>query len=412
MKILHVTQNYFPSKGGTQHTMKKISEYLHTHYQDEVTVFTTNSFFGPNSPMFKKIDVAEECINGVAIRRFSFLRSHKPALKIFSKTFMRMGGKILPPAFSELSAGPFSKSMKKAIGKIPVDVICASSVHYQFANYGLYRDKLAAPKPFVLYGALHLSKEQMNPIYLNRIKAADHYIANTSFEKTFLEQQGIDPQKITVAGAGIDMHEHSCLPFNVEKIKGELKIPSAHKILLCISRHEAFKGLPLMLEAYEQLKKTGKNIHLIIAGASGNYTQTLLDEEKKMTGLTVFTNISALFKNELLSIADIVVLPSKEESFGVVFLEAWRAKKPVIGAGIGAISTIIDENKNGLLFTPGNANDLSEKIKFLLQNNELANAMGISGYKKVEQFYTWENIAALFRGAYCKAIENFNHKKV
>jgi len=193
MKILHVTQNYFPSKGGTQHTMKKISEYLHAHYQDEVTVFTTNSYFGPNNPLFKKIDLAEETINGVAIRRFSFLRSHKPALKFFSKTFMRMGGKTLPPAINELSAGPFSKAMRKAIGKIPVDVICASSVHYRFANYGLYRDKLAQPKPFVLYGALHLSNEQMNPVYLDRIRAADHYIANTAFEKAFLEKQGIAP---------------------------------------------------------------------------------------------------------------------------------------------------------------------------------------------------------------------------
>lgn len=412
MKILHVTQNYFPSKGGTQHTMKKISEYLHAHYQDEVTVFTTNSYFGPNSPMFEKIDVAEECINGVAIRRFSFLRSHKPALKIFTKTYMKMGGKNLPPAISELGAGPLSKSMKRAIGKFPVDVICASSVPYNFANYGLYRNKFAQPKPFVLYGALHLSKEQMNPIYLNRIKAADHYIANTEFEKTFLEKQGIDAQKITVAGAGIDLHDQGDLPVNVEKIKGELNIPLGDKILLCISRHESSKGLPLMLEAFEQLKKTGKNIHLIIAGAAGNYTQSLLAAEKKKHGLSVCTNISDSVKNEFLTIADMVVLPSSEESFGVVFLEAWRAKKPVIGAGIGAISTVIDENKNGLLFTPGDAKDLFEKINYLLENTELANAMGISGYKKVEQFYTWENIAALFRGAYCKAIEDFNHLKV
>ena len=85
MKILHVTQNYFPSKGGTQETIKKVSEYLHEDYQDEVTVFTTNSYYGPNNRLFKKIDIEDEWINNIYIKRFEFLKAHKPFLKILSK---------------------------------------------------------------------------------------------------------------------------------------------------------------------------------------------------------------------------------------------------------------------------------------------------------------------------------------
>jgi len=54
MKVLHVTQNYSPSMGGTQHTIKKVSEYLHSVHGDRVEVFTTNSMHGPNKRLYKK----------------------------------------------------------------------------------------------------------------------------------------------------------------------------------------------------------------------------------------------------------------------------------------------------------------------------------------------------------------------
>ncbi|HXL55266.1 MAG TPA: hypothetical protein VN958_03350, partial [Chitinophagaceae bacterium] len=63
MKILHVCQNYFPSKGGPQYTMKHISEKLVELYGDEVTVCTTNSLFNPESVLYQKVSPAYEEIN-------------------------------------------------------------------------------------------------------------------------------------------------------------------------------------------------------------------------------------------------------------------------------------------------------------------------------------------------------------
>src|SRR5258705_13463542 len=127
MKVLHITQNYYPSLGGTQHTMKKVSECLHKQYHDKVTVFTTNSLYGPNNAAFKKIEEKETFINGVQVKRFGFLRAHKPLLKLMSKASVRLSGKGLPGSLGELAMGPYSSSMKNAIQKTDADVICASS---------------------------------------------------------------------------------------------------------------------------------------------------------------------------------------------------------------------------------------------------------------------------------------------
>lgn len=412
MKILHVTQNYFPSIGGTQYTIQHVSEYLHAYYQDEVTVYTTDSYYGPNNRKYKKIVQANETLNGVNVQRFPFLHAHKPFLRAFSKTALKFGKERVPDIINAWNAGPMSISLKHAIKNCHADVIGASSVHYNFAEYGIWRNKLKHPKPFVLYGALHLGIQKIEPVYLRRIKAADHYIANTTFEKDFLIAQNIPPDKITVAGAGIEIHETAENFFDDVNSRRELKIEPHSKIILCICRQEAFKGLQVMLDAFRFLLANEKNIHCIIAGGAGNYTGVLKKSEEVLPELSIFTNISIELREQLLNIADVVVLPSKEESFGVIFLEAWRAGKPVIGAAIGAIASIIDVGENGYLFQPDNAHDLGLQIQKILKDKNHATRMGQNGYEKVKAFFTWEKIAGQFRTAYEKAIQNFELNKL
>lgn len=409
MKVLHITQNYYPSLGGTQHTMKKISECLHKQYDDKVTVLTTNSLYGPNNAAFKKIEEKEVFINGVHIKRFGFLRAHKPILKFMSKASLRLSGKGLPESVAALTMGPYSSSMKDAIIKTDADIICASSVHYRFADYGIYRKHIANPKPFVLYGALHLETDHVPAKYIERIKASDHYIANTLFEKEFLVQQGMPAEKITVAGAATDILEYAATMPATNDMHNELGIPAGKKIILCISRQEAFKGLPVLLDAFKQLQD--ENICLVIAGAKGTYSESLLQASQDMQNLRVYTDISQQMKCNLLQLADAVVLPSKEESFGVVFLEAWSFKKPVIGARIGAIASLIDEYKDGYLFAPGNATELTARMKEIIADKNKNKLMGEAGYAKVQEHYTWDKITATFRTAYIKAIETFNQQK-
>src|SRR4051812_2077854 len=220
MKVLHLTQNYEPSRGGTQYMIKKVSEYLAHSYHDAVAVYTTNSYYGPNRNIFVKIDKDEELINEVYVKRFPFIRAHKPVLKYYSRIFK----KALPPFLYHISCGPLSPSMRSAIKHHNCDVMAASSIQYLFADYPLWEKK--RKKPFVLYGGLHIQNgTSISSRYLKRIKHSDYYIANTEFEKQFLIKQGILDNKIKVIGAGTDIFQYeNQLPEN-EILKSKYKIP-------------------------------------------------------------------------------------------------------------------------------------------------------------------------------------------
>ena len=109
----------------------------------------------------------------------------------------------------------------------------------------------------------------------------------------------------------------------------------------------------------------------------------------------------------MLHAADIFVLPSASESFGVVFLEAWACKKPVIGAATGAVSSVVNNGIDGLLFNHGDEKDLAEKLALLIADPQLRQTMGNNGYKKIQEKYAWPVITKKFREAYLFAIESF-----
>ncbi len=105
------------------------------------------------------------------------------------------------------------------------------------------------------------------------------------------------------------------------------------------------------------------------------------------------------------------MLPSKEESFGIVFLEAWSFSKPVVGANIGAIASLIEDGTDGLLFEPDNPESLAEKLTLLINSEQLRNELGNNGHKKFSEQYTWDVVAKKFRDVYQSAITKFKQRE-
>jgi glycosyltransferase involved in cell wall biosynthesis len=89
--------------------------------------------------------------------------------------------------------------------------------------------------------------------------------------------------------------------------------------------------------------------------------------------------------------ARMLVVPSVcYESFGLVIAEAMLQGRPVIGSRIGAIPEIIDDGVNGLLFEPGNTDELAEKIRYLWDRPDLCRQMGMNGRQKALSLYSSE----------------------
>ena len=93
---------------------------------------------------------------------------------------------------------------------------------------------------------------------------------------------------------------------------------------------------------------------------------------------------------QLMSIMDIVVVPSRFEGFGLTAAEAMAVGKPVIASETSGLKEIIIDGETGLAFKTGNSNDLAEKIKILLQQPDLCEELAINGLKRAEEYFSIE----------------------
>ena len=109
-------------------------------------------------------------------------------------------------------------------------------------------------------------------------------------------------------------------------------------------------------------------------------------------------------KKNLLDAADILVMPSKADSFGIVYLEAWLYKKPVIGAFAGGIPALIRDGKDGMLVPYGDSHFLAETILSLLRSPELRETLGNAGYQKAVDQFNWTRQYEKTRKVYEKVL--------
>ena len=93
-----------------------------------------------------------------------------------------------------------------------------------------------------------------------------------------------------------------------------------------------------------------------------------------------------------MAVCDIFILPSYDEAFGVVYLEAMSFKKPVIGTEGEGIEDIIKDGENGLLIKPRDVASIVEKLELLIRSPKLRNELGIKGFNSIKNL-TWENNA-------------------
>jgi glycosyltransferase involved in cell wall biosynthesis len=140
-----------------------------------------------------------------------------------------------------------------------------------------------------------------------------------------------------------------------------------------VGRIEEIKGQHLVINALKQLLDQGINAHVTFIGPAMNqaYMDDLRNtvEENNLSERVTFYG-SHDNPIEIMSVFDVVVLATRQETFGLVLIEAMRNCVAVIGTNAGGVPEIIDDGITGLLFEPGNADDLAEKLLILCDEQE------------------------------------------
>ncbi len=164
------------------------------------------------------------------------------------------------------------------------------------------------------------------------------------------------------------------------------------------------KGTVHLVEAMRRLwdQDSGFPPDLVLVGPMLDPFQAFLDslpiEHRQRVHVLGFVDESA--KRDVLDAAALVAMPSRTDSFGIIYLESWLYRKPVIGARAGGVPAIIDDGVDGFLVDFGDVADLARRIETLVADRVLAASMGERGYAKVMERYTWDRIFPVVEEVY------------
>ena len=158
--------------------------------------------------------------------------------------------------------------------------------------------------------------------------------------------------------------------------------------LVMVGRLTAFKGHRYAIEACKELANSGLSFEFDIVG-SGELKDEL-EAQVKDLGLTDQIRFLGFQKDaaERMSAADLVLIPSVAEGFGVVVLEAMAAKTPIIAFDVPALNELIDHDQTGILVKPYDTSAYAGAIQNLIENREKSSRITFAAHKKLTSYFS------------------------
>ncbi|MBH8551187.1 glycosyltransferase [Nostocaceae cyanobacterium CENA357] len=195
----------------------------------------------------------------------------------------------------------------------------------------------------------------------------------------------------------------------VSVVRSKLAIPEDVPLVLFMSRIDPKKGLNLLIPALEKLLAVGYNFHFVLAGTNPqdpDYEQKIrfeIENSLLRSHTTITGFVSGDLKASLLQAADLFVLPSYYENFGIAVAEAMVAGVPVvISDQVHIYQQVIDSNSGWVGAT--DIQELVELIKEALQNPQERQRRGLNAHNYALQHFSWDAIARQIIQAYQKIL--------
>ncbi|WP_353684122.1 glycosyltransferase family 4 protein [Thermodesulfovibrio sp. 3907-1M] len=231
------------------------------------------------------------------------------------------------------------------------------------------------------------------PGYGYFVKKLDYFFSCSNFNASQIEKYcNIKP---VVLPNGIDTQVFKPLQPDLE-IKNSLGIKN-EKVIISVCRLVGWKGIQYSIKAVNKAIKEGYNVKYLIIG-EGEYRKNLerLVNSLKINNKVIFLGNKSNFElPRYYSIADIAIFPSvADETFGISIAEAMACGIPVISTTVGGIPEVIGDT--GFLVPPCDKNAILDKIKLLINNENLRIELGSKGRQRVVQNFSWDIVIKKF----------------
>jgi len=267
-----------------------------------------------------------------------------------------------------------------------------------FHTLGKMKNRIAQ-SPAEMEGEYRLNGEQ------EVIDAADKIVIATPAERSQLEFLYQTPStKMEIIPPGVDTSKFYPIP--ADEAKAVIGISPKDRMLLFVGRIEPLKGIDVLMEAIAQLHITneidGCPHYLVIIGGNPDAEGTDMDGEMNRLmqlrrDLELKDMVVFLGKRDqdtlpyYYSAAEIVIMPSHYESFGMVALEAMACGTPVVASQVGGLGFLVQDGVTGFVVPNADPASLAEKIKLLVCDEELRTQMGKNA-NAYAQDYDWHKI--------------------
>lgn len=384
MKILQIIPHFYPAwayGGPTRNVYGLAKELIKRGHS--VTVYTTDAL---NSK--ERIKRKEEVVDGIKIRRFKNL-SNTLAYNhnIFFEPSMLLEARKEVSSFNIIHMHAY-RTIQNII------------VHH-------YAKKRGVPYVLQARGSVLpiFQKQWLKKIFdatwgYRILKDAAQVIALTKTEAEQYKSRGVNEDKIEIIPNGIDPSEFDNLPKKGE-FRRKYGLGDDQKIILYLGRIHKIKGLDLLAKAFTELPKEIDNVKLVIAGPDDGYLSALrrLIKELHIEEKVLFTG--PLYEEEKLEAyvdADIYVLPSSYEIFGITILEACACGTPVVVTDRCGIAESVDGQAG--LVVPYDKEQLQHALLHMLGDDKMRLQFGEKGKLLVRQKFNWEKMAEQMEKVY------------
>ncbi|GAB3648378.1 D-inositol-3-phosphate glycosyltransferase [Glycomyces tarimensis] len=240
---------------------------------------------------------------------------------------------------------------------------------------------------------------------------ADLMIANTMAEATELrDYYQADTRRVDVVHPGVDLDVFS--PGDTDAARQALNLPRNALVVAFVGRIQPAKAPDVLLRGIARLRRTdpelADRIVPVFVGGPSNTDLYWLPKLAWELGLGEQVQWRTPRSGEALAqvyrAADVVAVPSYNESFGLVALEAQASGTPVLAARVGGLPTAVAEGKSGLLVGSHSPDDWAGVLKKILGDDGLRASLA-AGTRPHAAAFSWGNTAAGIRAAYFRAAE-------
>ena len=208
----------------------------------------------------------------------------------------------------------------------------------------------------------------------------------------------LKPNKFTIVREFLD-EDNFRLINDLQSFKKDYSIPENKFIVLMLGGIRRIKGSFELLQAANELNNRSNEFFFIIAGKVGNTGVEQKEYSKKCFDFIAENNLQNIVKitdeipevSGIISAADILVSTNTTSHFSRPIIEAWAKKKPIIASDHPHTREIVKDEQNGLLYRSGDYIQLAEKLKVLIDDEELRNDFGEKGFEEALKIFSIDN---------------------